>query len=66
MYPDSNMPVYGWLKDNKLDPPSIEHHMKANDFPTTPGEIAELKAKTELDALVAYMQVIGTAVTGTK
>ena len=62
MYPDSNMPAYGWLKDTTLDPISIERHMKVNDFPLTPGEAASLKEKTELDALIAYMQVIGTAV----
>ena len=62
MYPDSNMPAYGWLKDTKLDPASIERRMKVNDFPTTPGEAASLKEKSELDALIAYMQVIGTAV----
>src|SRR5208283_1774887 len=32
------------------------------DFPYTPDEIALLKDKTELDALVAYVQVVGTAV----
>ncbi len=58
----SNMPKYGWLKDGKLDPADMEAHMKANGFPYTKEEIAALSAKTELDALVAYMQVIGTAV----
>lgn len=58
----SNMPKYGWLKDDKLDPSDIEAHMKANSFPYSKEEIAELSGKTELDALVAYMQVIGTAV----
>lgn len=62
MYAESNMPAYGWIKDNKLDPADIEAHMKANDFPFTPEDIALLKTKTEMDALVAYMQVIGTAV----
>jgi cytochrome c oxidase cbb3-type subunit 2 len=66
MYAESNMPAYGWLKNNQLDPASIESHMKANGFPYTPEEIATLKAKTELDALVAYIQVIGTAVTKAK
>jgi len=58
----SNMPKYGWLKDSKLSPSEIEAHMKANGFPFTKEEIAALSAKTELDALVAYMQVIGIAV----
>jgi len=62
MYAESNMPAYGWIKANKLDPSDIEAHMKANDFPFTREEIAILKTKTEMDALVAYVQVIGTAV----
>jgi cytochrome c oxidase cbb3-type subunit 2 len=62
MYAESNMPAYGWLKNNKLDPASIERHMKANDFPYTSDEMAQLKNKTELVALIAYVQVIGTAV----
>ena len=61
-FKESNMPKYGWLKDGKLDPADIEAHMKANGFPYTKEEIAGLAAKTELDALVAYMQVVGTAV----
>ena len=62
MYAESNMPAYGWIKNNKLDPAEIEAHMRANDFPYTPGEIAQLKDKTELEALIAYVQVIGTSV----
>ncbi len=62
MYADSNMPAYGWLRDNNLDPATIEAHMKANDFPYTNEELAQLRDKTELDALIAYLQVIGTAV----
>ena len=61
-FKESNMPKYGWLKDNKLDPAEIESHMKVNGFPYTKEEISALSAKTELDALVAYMQVIGSAV----
>jgi len=59
----SDMPAYGWLKENKLDPANVETHMKGLDFPYTQDEIAALKDKSELDALVAYIQVIGTAVT---
>lgn len=62
MFAESNMPAYGWLKNNALDPASIERHMKANDFPYTSDDMAQLKNKTELDALIAYVQVIGTAV----
>ncbi len=62
MYADSNMPAYGWLKDNKLDPSGIESHMKGNNFPYTPADITGLRDKNELDALIEYVQVIGTAV----
>ncbi|MBI5633390.1 MAG: cbb3-type cytochrome c oxidase subunit II [Nitrospirae bacterium] len=61
-FKESNMPKYGWLKDSRLDPVDMEVHMKVNGFPYTKEEIADLSSKTELDALVAYMQVIGTAV----
>jgi cytochrome c oxidase cbb3-type subunit 2 len=62
MYAESNMPAYGWIRKNKLDPQDVEAHMKANDFPYTREEIASLKNRNELDALIAYMQVIGTSV----
>jgi cytochrome c oxidase cbb3-type subunit 2 len=62
LYAESNMPAYGWLKANKLDPADIEAHMKVNDFPYTSAEIAQMKDRTELDALIAYVQVIGTSV----
>jgi cytochrome c oxidase cbb3-type subunit 2 len=62
-FAQSNMPSYGWLKDNGLDPAGVETHMKALGFPYTDTRISELNGKNELDALVAYMQVIGTSVT---
>ncbi len=62
-FPDSNMPSYGWLKNNKLNPDRAEARMNALGFPHTPEEIAALKDKTEMDALIAYMQVLGIAVT---
>jgi cytochrome c oxidase cbb3-type subunit 2 len=61
-FPESNMPKYGWLKDTRLNPAEIEAHMKANGFPYTKEETSSLSSKSELDALVAYMQVLGTAV----
>src|SRR5512139_2926876 len=62
LYAESNMPGYGWMKKNKLDPADIEAHMKALGFPYSAQHIAALKDKNELDALIAYMQVIGTAI----
>ena len=62
MFPMSNMPKYAFLKNARLDGETIAAHMRANDFPSTPEEIAALKDKNEMDALVAYLQVIGTSV----
>jgi len=61
-FAQSNMPKYGWIKESKLNPAEVEAHMKANGFDYKKEDIAALSDKTELDALVAYMQVIGTAV----
>lgn len=61
-YPKSNMPAYGWLTDRKLSPECVQRNMDVNGFPYTPEEITALAEKTDLDALVAYMQVIGAAV----
>lgn len=61
-FPRSNMPSYGWLKDHKLDPRSVKAHMDALGFPYTDADLAGLGGKTELDALVSYIQVIGTSV----
>lgn len=61
-FADSNMPSYNWLKNNILDPADVEAHMKALNFPYTPEDITALKDRTELDALVSYVQVIGTSV----
>jgi cytochrome c oxidase cbb3-type subunit 2 len=61
-FTESNMPAYGWLKNNKPKPAEIEAHMKALGFPYTSEDIDALKDKTELDALVSYVQVIGASV----
>jgi len=61
-FDQSDMPAYGWLKDGKLVPACVEAHMKGLNFPYTTSEIAALKDKTELDALIAYIQSLGTAI----
>ncbi len=60
-FKESNMPSYAFLKESKLNPEEIERHMKALGFPYTKEEIEAIKDKTEMDAIVAYLQVIGTA-----
>jgi cytochrome c oxidase cbb3-type subunit 2 len=64
--PESNMPAYSWLEKTKADDATIATHMKALrtvGVPYTDAEIAkageELKGKTEMDALVAYLQSLG-------
>ncbi|WP_339939409.1 cytochrome-c oxidase, cbb3-type subunit II [Undibacterium luofuense] len=66
---ESNMPAYPWLAKNPLDPKSVAPKMSAMKtlgVPYTDAEIqasaAELENKTELDALIAYLQVLGTAI----
>jgi len=61
-YPESNMPPYGWLKKKHLDSAAIGRHMRALGFPYDQHDLAELGEKTELDALVAYLQTLGAVV----
>jgi cytochrome c oxidase cbb3-type subunit 2 len=67
--PESNMPSYSWLEKGKLDPASVAPKMRAMKtlgVPYTEQQIteapSELVDKTELDALVAYLQVLGTSI----
>ena len=66
--PESNMPAYPWLNSNRLDPESIVPKLKALrrlGHPYSDEEIAGaasmLENKKEMDALIAYLQVLGTA-----
>ena len=70
LVPESNMPAYPWLEKTVVDSDSIATHMTALrrvGVPYTDGEIAkagaDIKGKTELDALVAYLQGMGLALT---
>jgi cytochrome c oxidase cbb3-type subunit 2 len=66
--PESNMPAYPWLADAAADADGIQKKMTVlknwAGHPYTDEEIAEapemLKDKTEMDALIAYLQVLGT------
>src|SRR3954471_3687070 len=69
LVPESNMPAYPWLLTAKVDDASIGAHMKGLrtvGVPYTDDEIAKaadsVRGKTELEALIAYLQVLGTAV----
>ena len=70
--PESNMPAYYWL-DRPLKDDAIEGKMKALrvvGVPYTDAEIAGAKKAiegvTELDALIAYLQGMGTALKQTR
>lgn len=67
--PESVMPRYPWLAKTPLDGSRIVSKMKAMKtlgVPYLDEEIASagaaLKGKTELDAMIAYLQHLGTAV----
>jgi cytochrome c oxidase cbb3-type subunit 2 len=62
LFQGSNMPAYGWLANKPVDAKDMEASMKALGFPYTKEEIDALAGKTKLDALVAYLQNLGTAI----
>ena len=66
--PESNMPAYPWLANKTVDAAGIPPRMKALrtlGAPYSDEEIAksaeDVKGKTELEALISYLQVLGTA-----
>ena len=66
--PESNMPAYPWLEKNMVDAQAMPTHMKALRMvgvPYTDAQIAaaeqDVKGKTELDATIAYLQMLGLA-----
>jgi cytochrome c oxidase cbb3-type subunit 2 len=66
--PESNMPAYPWLAQAKVDGSQVAKHMKALQrigVPYSDEEIAsapkEVEGKTEMDAIIAYLQGLGTA-----
>jgi cytochrome c oxidase cbb3-type subunit 2 len=67
LVPESNMPAYPWLEKTPANAASIQAHMnglRTLGAPYSDEEIAkapeEVKGKTELDAVIAYLQVLGT------
>lgn len=68
LVPESNMPAYPWLARDAANAEDIGAKMRALrtlGVPYADDEIArgaqELEGKTEMDALIAYLQVLGTA-----
>ena len=68
--PESIMPGYPWLQENELNDTLIQDKMRALNLvshtPYTEADIAEapaaLEGKTEMEALIAYLQSLGTNV----
>ena len=66
--PESNMPAYPWLEKNLVNPRDMTSHMKALravGVPYTDAEIGkaaqDVTGKTEMDAVIAYLQAMGLA-----
>jgi len=66
--PESNMPGFPWLEENMVDADGTAGKMEALrmvGLPYSDEEIAnaksEVEGKTEMDALIAYLQGLGTA-----
>ncbi|MGH8030471.1 MAG: cytochrome-c oxidase, cbb3-type subunit II [Arenimonas sp.] len=64
--PESNMPAYPWLEDNTVDSDALVADMRALRTLGDPysdadidGAAAKVVDKTEMDALVAYLQALG-------
>ena len=67
--PESIMPGYPWLAENKLETDDIQKKMRvlrALGHPYSDAEIADapkqLEGKSEMDAMIAYLQSLGTAI----
>ena len=66
--PESNIPAYSWLEKTPFDAAAMPAHMTALrrvGVPYSDEEIAqssqEVQGKTDLDALIAYLQALGRA-----
>jgi cytochrome c oxidase cbb3-type subunit 2 len=67
LVPESNMPGYPWLLENTVDPELITTKLKALKFLGDPytdeqiaGAAATVQGRSEMDAIVAYLQELGT------
>ncbi|MFM1855318.1 MAG: hypothetical protein RLZ83_627, partial [Pseudomonadota bacterium] len=69
LVPESNMPAYPWLENAAIDPAIMAPRMRALRTLGVPysdedivGAADAVRGRTELDAIVSYLQVLGTAV----
>ena len=66
--PQSNMPGFPWLADNEVDAEQVVTRMRVQkdwlNVPYTDAQVdeaqAELEGKTEMQAVIAYLQHLGT------
>ena len=71
LVPESNMPAFPWLAKNFVDHQTIQSRMRAlkklgvpysdENINQAPSEIQD---KSEVEAVIAYLQVLGTALPG--
>ena len=71
--PESNMPGFPWLEKNLADADGVAAKMKTLrtlGVPYTDEEIAnaksEVEGKSEMDAMIAYLQGLGLAIKNTR
>jgi len=69
--PESNMPRYSWLAEAEIDPAITQQKMRTLRTMGVPyseeqiaGAAAQVEGKTELEALIAYLQGLGTSIKG--
>jgi len=70
--PESNMPGFPWFEDNRVDGQLVQKKMQRlktwGGDPYTDEEIAaapaDVEGKTEMDAMIAYLQALGHARSG--
>jgi cytochrome c oxidase cbb3-type subunit 2 len=68
LVPESVMPAYPWLEKNLVDAKNLPSHLRALQIAGVPYTDEEIKnsanevyGKTEMEAMIAYLQVLGTA-----
>ena len=71
LVPESNMPGYPWLENKTVDPALVTRKLRALQMlgdPYSDEEIAAaagvVEGKSEMDALIAYLQILGKTRTG--
>ncbi len=69
LVPESNMPGYPWLASQTVNGQTMQNHMRALarvGVPYSDADIAGapevVKGKTDMDALIAYLQGLGTTI----